>query len=114
MIPPDLSAGLCRSLSPRSLEATFHYPGPTRPHTAPSAATQRQWDMAKEVCLSCPVMLRCAEVYRDEQRGIYGATDEHERYMKRRREAGAARAAIGWTGEESDGVQDEAEGALVP
>lgn len=85
MSPPDLDAGLCRQLAPEVLERTFFYPGPPNLARPPGGAAQRAWDKAKEICIECPVYLRCRASAMGAEYGVVGGTDEHERYVHRRR-----------------------------
>lgn len=85
MRPPDLDAGLCRTLSPAVLEKTFFFPAATAVRYTPSKAAQAAWDAAKDICIECPVFLACREVCWGQEYGVMGGTDEHERYLERRR-----------------------------
>lgn len=85
MRPPDLDAGLCRTLSPATLEKTFFFPAATAVRYTPSRAAQAAWDAAKEICIECPVFLRCRATCWSQEYGVIGGTDEHERYLERRR-----------------------------
>lgn len=84
MRPPDLDAGLCRRLAPEVLESTFHFSGSNNVALTPSPQAQRAWDAAKEICIECPVFLRCRETCWGEEYGVVGGTDEHERHLRRR------------------------------
>lgn len=85
MKPPDLSEGRCTKLSPRTLEATFHYPGPQSVDQRPTAFAQEAWNEAKEHCLQCPVLALCRERNWGLEYGVVGGTDQYERYLYRRK-----------------------------
>lgn len=85
MMPPDLSEALCATLPPDVLESTFFHPGRHNVALPPGAATQRAWDQAKEICIECPVFLRCRAGALGAEYGVVGGWDEHERHLLRRR-----------------------------
>jgi hypothetical protein len=85
MMPPDLSGGNCQKFALEELEETFWYPGPQGLGTAPSAASLERWEEAKEVCIECPIFLRCREASWGQDFGVYGGTDQYERYLYRRK-----------------------------
>lgn len=74
---------LCSTLSPAELDATFYFSGYASPRTRPSPQAQAAWDEAKEVCIECPIMLRCRAEHVGEEHGVWGGTDPHERYRLR-------------------------------
>lgn len=57
----------------------------------PTKALQRQWDRAKEICQTCPVMHQCRRDTLGEERGVWGGLDEYERYLVRRALPSAAK-----------------------
>lgn len=77
------TTALCTTLSQEQLEATFFFPATY--DRQPSQAAQAAWDVAKETCLDCPFMLRCAQEHKGEDYGVWGGVDQYERYMERRR-----------------------------
>lgn len=83
-MPPDLDAGLCRKFSPAELDSTFNFSA-TSIRSAPKGAAKEAWEEAKEVCIECPVFLRCRAQCWGQEHGVVGGTDEHERYLYRRR-----------------------------
>lgn len=93
MMPPDLSGGLCAKLAPQTLEATFFASGPQKISLAPGGPVQRAWDAAKEVCIECPIFLRCRASALSVEYGVMGGYDEHERYLIRRRKTRALERA---------------------
>jgi hypothetical protein len=100
MTSPYGDKRLCTTLPVEELEDTFFYPGPTAVSEAPSALAQRHWDRAREICLNCPVFLRCGDENMGQEFGVYAATDQHERYRLRKRLTAALR--------KTDGEQREA------
>lgn len=85
MTSPYGDEQLCRSLSDAELEATFFYPAAENPAHKPGRLPQAAWDRAKELCIQCPVFLRCREASWGETHGVWGGTDQYERYLYRRR-----------------------------
>lgn len=85
MRPPDLSDGLCGKFAPEELEKTFWYPGPQDPEKKPTAYAQAAWEQAKEVCIECPIFLRCRAQCWGHEYGVIGGTDQYERHVYRRR-----------------------------
>jgi hypothetical protein len=85
MSPPDPGGMACAKFSSNELEKTFFYPGPQDLSTAPGKFARRAWTEAKEVCIECPLYLACREVCWGEEYGVWGGTDQHERYLYRRR-----------------------------
>jgi pyruvate/2-oxoglutarate dehydrogenase complex dihydrolipoamide acyltransferase (E2) component len=84
VIPPyGGTKPLCSTLTQEQLENTFFFPSTY--DRQPSKAAQAAWDEAKETCLDCPFMLRCAEEHKGEDYGVWGGVDQYERYMERRR-----------------------------
>lgn len=78
-------APLCSTLKSEELEDTFFYRGPNQVREKPSRLTQEHWDQAKEFCIECPIFLRCREQNWGQEYGVWGGTDQHERYLYRRR-----------------------------
>jgi hypothetical protein len=78
------TTALCTTLSEEQLEKTFFFPA-ARYDMPPSKAAQAAWDEAKEICLDCPFMQRCALDRKGEEFGVWGGTDQYERYLERRR-----------------------------
>lgn len=76
---------LCTTLTTEGLEGTFWFPGPGDVAARPNGIVQKQWDEAKGFCLSCPLYLRCREINWGEEYGVWGGTDQYERYRYRRR-----------------------------
>jgi hypothetical protein len=93
MMPPDLSGGLCAKLAPQVLEATFFASGPQKISLAPGGPVQRAWDAAKEICIECPIFLRCRAQAMGVEYGVMGGLDEHERHLIRRRKTRALERA---------------------
>jgi hypothetical protein len=85
MMPPDLTDGICQNFAPKELEKTFWYPGPQDLAKTPGAEALARWEQAKEVCIECPVFLRCREANWGQEYGVFGGTDQHERHLHRRR-----------------------------
>lgn len=85
MTSPYGDERLCESLSTSDLEDTFWYPGPGHMRAAPSKISLRQWDKAKEVCIECPVFVSCRASHWGEPQGVWGGTDQHERYVYRQK-----------------------------
>lgn len=85
MMPPDFEGGNCQSFAPKELEDTFFYPGPQGVGVAPSATTLERWEQAKEVCIECPIFLQCREASWGQEYGVFGGTDQYERYLYRRK-----------------------------
>lgn len=75
---------LCSTLKSEELEDTFFYRGPNQVREKPSRLTQEHWDQAKEFCIECPVFLRCREQNWGQEYGVWGGTDQYERYLRRR------------------------------
>lgn len=84
-MPPDYADGKCQELSPDKLEETFWYPGPQDMAKTPGLPALAAWEAAKEVCIECPVFLRCRENCWGHEFGVIGGTDQHERHLHRRR-----------------------------
>lgn len=87
--PPPSYGGetpLCSTLPPELLEATYWYPGISDVRRTPDAEAKKRWGAAKEVCLDCPVYLRCRGTSWGEEYGVWGGTDQHERYRYRANE----------------------------
>lgn len=76
---------LCASFSPEELEKTFWYPGPQTVSEVPSPLSQRRWEDAREVCIECPVFVQCRAENWGQDYGIWGGTDQYERYLYRQR-----------------------------
>ncbi len=74
---------LCEKLDKQSVDNTFNAPG-GEPRDAPSPSAQAAWDEAKETCLNCPVYLTCRQEHWGQDYGVWGGTDQHERYLYRR------------------------------
>lgn len=85
MTSPYGDKRLCASFSPEELEETFFYPGPLYVTKPPSAMSRKRWDMAKEVCIECPVFLSCRAENMGQEYGVWGGTDQYERSRHRRR-----------------------------
>jgi hypothetical protein len=83
---PYGDARLCAELSTEELENTFHYPGSQTVGHKPGPVPAKHWDMAKEICIECPVFLACRETSWGEEFGVWGGTDQYERYLYRRRQ----------------------------
>ena len=50
----------------------------------PGAKVQARWDMAKEICASCPVLAECKRDTLGEEYGVWGGLDQYQRYLGRR------------------------------
>lgn len=85
MTSPYGDARLCASLTDEELEATFFYPGSPEVSRRPTGAAARADEAAREVCIECPVYLRCRAVCWGETYGVWGGTDQYERYVYRRK-----------------------------
>lgn len=92
MIPPDYSGGNCANFSIEEMEGTFFYPGPHDTRRPPVARAQERWNEAKEVCIECPIFLRCREDNWGQTYGVWGGTDQYERHLERRKRSRAAQA----------------------
>lgn len=86
MTSPYGDARLCAELSTEELEDTFFYPGSQAVDRKPGPSATERWDMAKEVCIECPVFLACREEHWGEEFGVWGGTDQYERHLYRRRQ----------------------------
>ncbi len=95
MSPPK-DGRLCARLTREELDATYFYPGPQNVGQKPGRRVQRRWDAAKEMCLNCPIFISCREGSWGEDYGVWGGSDQYERYLYRRRKAAAlARLSAG-------------------
>jgi transposase len=93
MTAPKYEGGKCGELDPRTLETTFFYPGPADVARRPGEPAKRAWEAAKEICIECPVYLRCRAERLGEEFGVWGGLDEHERHLIRRGMAARRRTA---------------------
>lgn len=66
----------------------------------PSPKVQQEWNRAKEVCASCPVMRECARDNLGEFEGVWGGLDPAQRIKLRARHAQKVRMLEGETKEE--------------
>lgn len=94
VIAPGKARRGCSTFSSEELEKTFFYPGPQDVSKAPGKRAQGAWEQAKEVCIECPFFLACREEHKGEEFGVWGGTDQYERYreryrMSRRRQKGS-------------------------
>lgn len=85
MMPPDYTGGKCQTLAPKDLEKTFFYPGPQYVGSMPSPTSLERWKEAEEVCIECPIFLQCREANWGQDFGVYGGTNQYERYLYRRK-----------------------------
>ena len=79
----------CRDLTDRELENTFHFPGPHNLGLKPGPTALEHWEAAKEICIECPIFLKCREANWGLDYGVVGGTDQYERYLYRRRNRAA-------------------------
>jgi hypothetical protein len=84
VIPAAPDPRKCAALDKEELEGTFWYPGPLPVSTQPGARPLSRWRLAKKVCESCPVKSRCRATSWGEEFGVWGGTDQYERYKFRR------------------------------
>jgi hypothetical protein len=61
----------------------------------PTAKVRKQWDKAKAVCETCPVMRECARDFLGEVEGVWGGLDPYERTRMRHRRNAAIRRGEG-------------------
>lgn len=86
MKSPYGDARKCADLDSDVLEDTFFYPGSQAVSRGSGPKPQAHWDKAKEICIECPVFLACREEHWGEEYGVWGGTDQYERYLYRRRQ----------------------------
>lgn len=85
MTSPYGDKRLCESLDRADLEDTFWYPGPGHMRAIPSKISQKHWERAKETCIECPVFVQCRASHWGETEGVWGGTDQHERFLYRQK-----------------------------
>lgn len=83
MSAEQLTRALCKKLPLEELEELF-WSGPSQAYTKPTQSVQEAWDVAKDMCLDCPVFVQCLEGHMGWEFGVWAGTDQYERYKKRR------------------------------
>lgn len=80
-----LQGGKCAELSPAEFDRLF-MDGPAQAHARPEPARQGVWDYTKDrYCIECPIFLACREQSMGEPLGVFGGTDQYERYKWRKK-----------------------------